>query len=86
MAPDASAGGFGGAAAPLRGTPKYKGNHGYFPAAKNLRSTFMIMGKGIPRGRSLGEIDMRAIAPTLAKILKVSLPDAELPGVELSAK
>ncbi|MEI9851433.1 MAG: hypothetical protein WDN24_12020 [Sphingomonas sp.] len=36
MAPDASAGGFGGAAAPLRGVPRYKGNHGYFPSAPNL--------------------------------------------------
>jgi predicted AlkP superfamily pyrophosphatase or phosphodiesterase len=84
MMPDASAAGFSGASAPLHGTPKYKGNHGYFPAAKNLRSTFMIMGKGIARGRSLGEIDMRAIAPTLAKILKVPLPDAEVPAVTLT--
>lgn len=76
MAPDATAGGFG-ANAPLRGTPKYKGTHGYFPQAKNLRSTFMIMGKGVPAGKSLGEIDMRDIAPSLAHILGISLPDAE---------
>lgn len=86
MAPDASAAGFAGADAPLRGKPKYKGNHGYFPAAKNLRSTFLIMGKGIPKGRALGEIDMRAIAPTLAAILEVPLPGAELPGLELEGK
>jgi hypothetical protein len=37
----------------------------------------MIDGPGIPKGKSLGEIDMRAIAPTLAKIMGVSLPDAK---------
>jgi predicted AlkP superfamily pyrophosphatase or phosphodiesterase len=82
MAPDASAGGFGGASAGLRGTPKYKGNHGYFPSAPNLRSTFMIMGRGVAKGRSLGEIDMRAIAPTLAAIIGVRLTGAELPPLD----
>lgn len=79
LAPDTTSGGFAGAAAPLRGVPRYKGTHGYFPAAPNLRSTFMIMGRGIAAHRSLGEIDMRAIAPTLAEILGIALPGAELP-------
>ena len=82
MQPDAAAA--GNPAAPLHGTPKYKGTHGYFPAVKNLRSTFMIMGKGIPKARSLGEIDMRSIAPTLAAILGVPLPDAELPALPMA--
>lgn len=86
LAPDTTAGGFGGAAAPLRGTPKYKGTHGYFPQVKNLRSTFLIMGRGIAQGRSLGEIDMRAIAPTLAAILRVPLSGAELPALSLVPK
>jgi predicted AlkP superfamily pyrophosphatase or phosphodiesterase len=54
-----------------------KGNHGYFPDHPEMRATFMIAGPGIPKGKSLGEIDMRAIAPTLAKIMGVSLPDAK---------
>lgn len=83
MAPDATIGGFS-ASAPLRGTPKYKGTHGYFPQAPNLRSTFLIMGPGVARGRSLGEIDMRAIAPTLASVLGVSLPDAEAKPLALT--
>jgi hypothetical protein len=37
----------------------------------------MIDGPGIPKGKKLGEIDMRAIAPTLAKVMGVSLPDAK---------
>ena len=43
----------------------------------------MIVGKNIPQGRSLGEIDMRSIAPTLAAYLGITLPTAELPPLEL---
>jgi predicted AlkP superfamily pyrophosphatase or phosphodiesterase len=81
FAKGALAGGFKGASAPLAAPSKYKGTHGYFPAASDMRSTFMMMGKSIPRARNLGEIDMRAIAPTLARAMKVSLPDAELKPV-----
>jgi predicted AlkP superfamily pyrophosphatase or phosphodiesterase len=83
MAPDATLSGFAGANAPLRGTPKYKGTHGYFPQAQHLRSTFLIMGPGVAKGRSLGEIDMRAIAPMLAAVLGVKLGGAELPALKL---
>ncbi len=86
LAPDATVAGFAGAAAPLTGTPRSKGTHGYFPAAANLRSTFLIMGPGIPAGRSLGEIDMRSIAPTLADVLGVSLAGAEVPALDLSGE
>jgi predicted AlkP superfamily pyrophosphatase or phosphodiesterase len=79
--PGTSAAGFAGPNAPLFGTPRYKGTHGYFPDSPLMRSTFMIMGRGIPRGRSLGEIDMRAIAPTLAKVMKVKFTVAELPAI-----
>ena len=58
-----------------------KGTHGHFPLAPSLHSTFMVMGRGVPRGKVLGEIDMRAIAPTIARILKVELEDAELPAL-----
>lgn len=52
-----------------------KGTHGYFPENKEMRATFMIVGPKI-KSRNLGEIDMRDIAPTLAKILEVPLPSA----------
>lgn len=86
MAPDATAGGFAGAGAPLRQVPKSKGTHGYFPTVKNLQSTFLIMGQGIPKGRSLGEIDMRSIAPTIASRIGVRLAGAELPLIATIAK
>lgn len=52
-----------------------KGTHGYFPDNKEMRATFMIAGPSI-KAKKLGEIDMRDIAPTLAKILEVPLPSA----------
>ncbi len=83
LSPDTSSGAFAGAVAPLHSVPKYKGTHGYFPSVPNLRSSFMIMGAGIPKGRSLGKIDMRAIAPTIASVLKIDFNDAELPPLPL---
>lgn len=77
----AVAGPFVNGTLPLTFKSPVKGMHGYFPAAPEMRSTFMIMGQGIPKGRKLGEIDMRAIAPTLAALMGGSLPDAEKPAI-----
>ena len=78
FSPGTSAGGFADAAGGLTRASHYKGTHGYFPAAPAMRSTFMMIGPGIPHGKSLGEIDMRAIAPTLARIMRIRLSGAEL--------
>ncbi len=77
----AVAGPFVNGSLPLTFPSPVKGMHGYFPAAPEMRSVFMVMGKGIPRGRKLGEIDMRAIAPTLANLMGGSLPDAQMPAI-----
>lgn len=61
-----------------------KGTHGYWPDIPEMRSSFFIAGPGIAVGRSLGTIDMRSIAPTLARFLEVRLPAAEVEPVELS--
>lgn len=77
---------FRGAGAPLNGAipaGTTRGMHGYFPGPANLQSTFLIMGKGVPAGKDLGVIDMRAIAPTLAKIMGAALPDAEAAPLSL---
>ncbi|HEX7741276.1 MAG TPA: alkaline phosphatase family protein, partial [Sphingobium sp.] len=74
---------FRGAAAPIVAPAPVKGMHGYFPGPANLRSTFLLMGRGVPAGRNLGQIDMRAIAPTLAGIMGAALPDAEVKPVDL---
>jgi predicted AlkP superfamily pyrophosphatase or phosphodiesterase len=80
----AVAGPFVNGTLPLAFPSPVKGMHGYFPAAPEMRSTFMVMGKGVTRARSLGEIDMRAIAPTLADVMGGSLPDAEKPAIDLN--
>jgi predicted AlkP superfamily pyrophosphatase or phosphodiesterase len=80
--PNAYAGGFKGKDAPLVGPSGSKGTHGYFPTSPLMRSSFMMMGKGVAKGRNLGEIDMRAIAPTLAEKMGVDLPDAEVAAIK----
>lgn len=71
--------GFKGNSVPLASPSKSKGMHGYFPANSKMRSSFMMMGKGVAKGKNWGEIDMRSIAPTLARTLDAKLPDAEMP-------
>jgi predicted AlkP superfamily pyrophosphatase or phosphodiesterase len=75
----AVAGTFKGDKAPLVGPARSKGMHGYFPATPAMRSSFMMMGPHVPKARNLGEIDMRTIAPTLARLMGVALPEAEMP-------
>lgn len=85
LKPGALAGNFA-SDAPLTKPSRYKGMHGYFPAMPEMRSTFLIMGKGVAKARNLGEIDMRAIAPTLAARLGVAMPDAQVAPVAVASK
>jgi predicted AlkP superfamily pyrophosphatase or phosphodiesterase len=59
------------------------GMHGYLPSRPDMRSAFFIKGDGIDKGRDLGVIDMRQIAPTLARLLNIQLPDAKQPAVNI---
>lgn len=52
------------------------GTHGYFSDRPEMRSTFLVMGPGVAPGRNLGDIDMRDIAPTLAALVGLRLPQA----------
>ena len=56
---------------------KRGGTHGYFPDNPEMNSAFFLVGPGVPEARSVGIIDLRDIAPTLAGFLGVSLPQAE---------
>jgi predicted AlkP superfamily pyrophosphatase or phosphodiesterase len=66
-------------------TPPYlKGMHGYNPeTTPAMRASFFITGPGIAKGRDLGLIDMRQIAPTLAGLLGVALPSAGQPPLQI---
>jgi predicted AlkP superfamily pyrophosphatase or phosphodiesterase len=52
------------------------GSHGFSPEYPEMRAAFFIEGRGIARGRDLGLIDMRQIAPTVAQLLGVHLRSA----------
>ncbi len=67
-------------AAPIAKPAAYKGMHGYVPTDPAMRSTLIVAGPGIEH-RGLGVVDMRAIAPSIARVLGVSLPDAEVKPV-----
>ena len=54
------------------------GTHGYMPSHPELRASFFIAGPGIKRGLDLGSIDMRSIAPTLARCLGVPFNSGDL--------
>jgi len=68
------AGTSGSLVTPIPGT---RGSHGFSPEFPEMRASFFISGVGIAHHRDLGVIDMRQIAPTVAKILNVRLPAAK---------
>jgi predicted AlkP superfamily pyrophosphatase or phosphodiesterase len=62
---------------PLLSRIKPGGTHGQLPDVPDLRSAFFLVGPGVPAGKSLGIMDMRDIAPTLAHAAGLSLPAAD---------
>jgi predicted AlkP superfamily pyrophosphatase or phosphodiesterase len=52
----------------------HHGGHGFSPEYPEMRASFFIAGPGIARGRDLGVIDMRQIAPTVAQLIGARLP------------
>jgi predicted AlkP superfamily pyrophosphatase or phosphodiesterase len=69
---------------PLVTPPSNRGMHGYLPDHPDMRSVFFIVGPHVARAKSVGEIDMRRIAPTIAGILGVRLAGAEMDGLALN--
>jgi hypothetical protein len=43
-----------------------------------MRAAFLIAGPGVRKGLDVGEIDVRNLAPTLAKLLGLTFPSADL--------
>ena len=54
-----------------------RGAHGYPPERVELRASLIMSGAHIKRGHKLGVVDMTDVAPTVAKLLSLSLPGAE---------
>ncbi len=62
---------------PLVTPSTVRGMHGHLNARRELHASFFIAGPGIPAGKTLGMVDMRDIAPTVAAVLGLQLPAAE---------
>jgi predicted AlkP superfamily pyrophosphatase or phosphodiesterase len=67
----------GATSGPLVSAGRKAGTHGYFNDRLEMRSAFFVMGPGVEPGRSLGDIDMKDIAPSLARLLGLELRKAE---------
>jgi hypothetical protein len=61
---------------PALGPGTHLGVAGLWPTRPGYRSVFVISGEGVPP-RRLGEIDLLQIAPTLADVIGVKLPQAK---------
>jgi predicted AlkP superfamily pyrophosphatase or phosphodiesterase len=62
---------------PIVAKIKPGGTHGELPDLPDLRAAFFLVGPGVPAGKNLGVIDMRDIAPTLAREAGLSLTSAD---------
>jgi predicted AlkP superfamily pyrophosphatase or phosphodiesterase len=63
--------------------PRRQGNHGYNPkTTPEMHASLFAVGIGIAAGKNLGIIDMRSIAPAVADLLGILLPD-EKPAFRL---
>jgi len=68
---------------PFDEKPERKGSHGHDADLPDLHATFVAWGAGIKAGTRLGEISNTSVAPTIAKLLGLSIPKGE--GKPLSA-
>ena len=59
------------------GAPKYRGTHGQRPEAPGNAAFFMASGAGIRRDVTLGRIESRDVAPTVATLLGLPMPEVE---------
>ena len=57
--------------------PGTRGSHGFSPEYPEMRASFFALGAGIAHHRDLGVVDMRQIAPTVARILRAPMPTAK---------
>jgi hypothetical protein len=63
---------------PLVRTTAVRGTHGYSPTHPELLASFLVLATDTRPGADLGVIDMRSFAPTLAELLGIPFPSADL--------
>jgi hypothetical protein len=62
---------------PFNEKPERKGSHGHDASLPDLHATFIAWGVGIKSGAQLGVISNLSVAPTIARLLGLSLPNVE---------
>ena len=62
---------------PASEKPERRGTHGHDPLEPDLHAIFVAWGAGIKPDVKLGDIKNIDVAPTMARILEVNLPNAE---------
>jgi predicted AlkP superfamily pyrophosphatase or phosphodiesterase len=62
----------------LTKTTKVRGTHGYSPFHPELQASFLLLAPDVRPGLNLGQIELRHFAPTLAVLLGVKFPSADL--------
>ena len=62
---------------PFNDKPERKGSHGHSADLPDLHATFIAWGAGIKPGARLGVISNLSVAPTIARLLGLSLPNAD---------
>ncbi|MEI9866370.1 MAG: ectonucleotide pyrophosphatase/phosphodiesterase, partial [Limisphaerales bacterium] len=67
---------------PFKDKVELTGTHGHDPNLPHLHATFVAWGRGIKTGVKLGEISNTSVAPTIARLLNVQLPEADGPVLE----
>lgn len=55
----------------------YKGTHGYLPTDPRMRASLLIYGSGVRKGAKTGLARMIDLAPSIAGLLKLKLPQPE---------
>jgi predicted AlkP superfamily pyrophosphatase or phosphodiesterase len=62
------------------------GTHGYLPDQADLFGTLVINGRGVSEGINLGQVRNLDVAPTIAKLLGVTMPDVDGAVLEKALK
>ncbi len=65
------------------GATSYKGTHGWPPELPEMRAVFLSAGAGVARGKTIPDVSLLDVAPTVARIL--GIPWALGPGHVLDA-
>ena len=53
------------------------GSHGYLASDPDLQALFIASGRGIKRGVKLDSVSNLDLAPTIARLLNLQMPDAQ---------